>query len=268
MTITEVPTAITEAPVDATYTQVPEGVAMVTLSDIITAAGSGMKWWFEVGVSPEEIEVGGGGFPFFTQINDMGPDAVHVAQAVFAAKPLKNVGGGPLGKNSCDLDTSIKRLVNTTVNLTAGRDMYYVMVFKLVGTGPFRVCANLRTADGEAAGSAALYMSTDGTHFEVGAKRNGAAADDAVVTSPAFNTNWNKLTLQLSAAAAPVCQINGTNISPALSASVGASDAIQTIVIGHASVAIGSIYLFGGFDAPSAGLKASIDTYVNQQTGL
>jgi hypothetical protein len=103
----------------------------------------------------------------------------------------------------------------------------------------------------------------------------GGAQDTAVITSPAHTTDWVKRTTRYVAGVAPVHRINGTAVTPAYAVAVGLAATIESLALGHLSVAGGSLYMLAIFEAVGTAAGAAclseenaIHYYINQQTGL
>lgn len=235
----------------------------VNLASIITALGSRLHYWFEVGVSTETLNSGN-----FSQINDVGPGAYHASQGTPGNQPSKVVGGGPNGKNCITYQGTTRHLVNTSVGLTANRSLMFFDVAAVVLAGATRIA--FCTRDGNAAGlgsvNNAAASSATNTYLKI-IRHNGGSEQQISVTSPAANTGWHVWTQRYASGAAAVTQIDTTVTTPAPTGT-GNCTALDAIVFGHPTVAAGSSYLHACVENCTADEEAMIRSYIRFQTGL
>ena len=246
-----------------------------TLSALLTrmASGSRVNVWYEVDVSTTTVTGQG-----ISQLNDLGsaPGALHVVQATDGNRPSKGIGTGPNGLNDITLQGTSRRLIKGTAGIAANKALFLISVNKGVAASALRLQSFTRTGNDEDTGDSVWLVGDSASNlYYNNCFPNGGVEENAVHTSPAHSTSWYVLSERYAASIAPEYKINNASTSPGFLVATGLAGGIGAIVLGHKSVAAGSVYCWGCFESVTAtpgtaclSEEAAIRYYVYKQTGL
>jgi hypothetical protein len=241
----------------------------VHLPELIASLGARLHFLFEVGVSTETLNGSA-----FSQLNDLGPGAYHLAQGTPIAQPVRRTTSGPNGKPWIEMTALNHRLLNSAIALSAGRALSFFAISKVTLSGlGGRVAACVRDKNTEsldATSDAVFHTANDSSGaYTVTAKVQSGAEEQSAATAPTNDAGWHSWWHEYAAGVAPVVEIDDVAVTLASPFSgTGPCTAVELISIGHDTLASGGVYLFGAVEDCTAADKAMIRSYERYQAGV
>lgn len=235
-------------------------VVTAPLASLLTLMGAKTQYLYVVGASSETLNGSN-----FSQLNDLGPLALHASQGTAGNQPAKDATGGPLGDSCISPQGATRYLERAAAGITSGKQLWFMAASKCDGAATNVQCSARDGANNSVDNTVGLGA---GTNFLSTSKCATGAETGATFTSPAFNTNWNAWTKEYVTGVTPASTIGGASATPGPATITGAANDIARVWLGHPTAAGGRLKLYGCFNAPSAAEKLAARQYMYSVTGL